>query len=108
MFEEDLTPFFNVLEGFAIVGSFYKNYGELSETTTEIDVIFDHEFTSVENGDLVHDGFKPVLYCKTEDVSTFSYGDVVELVDLTISGLFKIISKQADGTGISTLILHEI
>ena len=107
MFSEDLSPFFD-LEDFAITSVFYKNYGEVSETSTEVKVIFDHEFISVDNSQLVYDGYKPVVYCKTSDVSVYSYNDVVELSDDTISGFFKIVSKQADGTGISTVILNEV
>jgi hypothetical protein len=72
-----------------------------SKITTN--VIFDHEHVSVSNADLVYDGYKPTILCKTSDVYQFDYGSLVT-VENTV---FKIISKQQDGTGVSTIILHK-
>lgn len=67
-------------------------------------VIFDHEYIGIDEGDLKYDGYKPEILCRTVDVENFDYGSTVALE----GSLYSIVSKQQDGTGISTVILNRL
>lgn len=68
-----------------------------------INVIFDDEFEGVnlQTGNV--ESSAPQAYCKSTDVSNAVHGDTLTIGEV----IYKIIGIQADGTGISILILSK-
>jgi len=96
MFTEDLTAFFNADE-LAQTASALNVHAQL----VEFPVIFDAAYTQV-LGDMVGDT-APQAVARTSDVQALGSGQA-----LWIDGTaYSIVSNQADGTGVSTLVLRK-
>ena len=92
-FTEDFSPFFDNDNGFsvpAVVG------------TTNVDVIFDHEYREVSIGGVPVAGEYPVIVCQ-EALVTVTYGTYVRVNSTT----YKVVDWQPDGTGLTTIVLEE-
>lgn len=60
--------------------------------------IFDKEYVDTDQ----ISGFSPVITCMTEDAAGLNRGDLIKYG----SGLYVFILEEADGTGVSRLILE--
>lgn len=91
MFAEDLSVFFQSndfadLATFADAGTAYG--------------ILDNEYIETYNST----GFKPVFTCATTDVASYGQGDT-----LTINSVnYRIDEKEADGTGVTRLLMRTV
>ncbi len=74
--------------------------GQTYETT--INGIFDNEHLLVEGGEVGVSGTVPMFLCRTSDVTSIVYGDVVTID----SNDYKVVDQQPDGTGMTLLILE--
>lgn len=68
--------------------------------------IFDHDYIAVDNGDIVYEGYKPVITCRTEDIKYIDLDTKVTVEDFEPT--LKIVSNKPNGTGVTTLILHKV
>ena len=77
---------------------------DFGETATvgrdDVTAIFDEDYVEV----LDIAGTRPLLYCRTSDVSTVSVGDNAEAG----GAFYTIVGIQPDGTGLTMLVLEEI
>jgi hypothetical protein len=89
-FAEDFTQFFDVTNGFAVVGT---------HSGTGYNGIFDNEYA----GDGVMAGTIPIFTLSSSDASNMTEGD-----QITINAVVYLIrEKQQDGTGVTILVLEE-
>lgn len=89
MFVEDLTKFFDA-DDFAEVATF---------AGASVSGIFDNQFVDVHGVE----SYKPVFVLPEADVSSIAHGDTITIRSV----VFKVVGIQADGTGLTTLVLDK-
>lgn len=97
-FKEDLAPFFS---DFEISASYTPQVGD----PATISAIFDKGYQAGSDGGEVEiEGIKPTLTVKDADIPNIQHGD-----SFTISSKnYTVVGIEADGTGITELILEEL
>lgn len=96
-FAEDLSPFFDSEQGFAIAATLRL----ADNSTREIKAIFETPTQSVDIYDSSIETDSPRLTCQTNDLAGFKKG-----FEITVSGrTYKAERVSHDGTGISLIFL---
>lgn len=90
MFAEDLTAFFDTVDGFAdeaVIGG------------AAIKGIFDREFIQTDR----IEGYAPIFTCRTDDITEAGHNDTITILDVA----YTIQGNEPDGTGITKLLLQK-
>lgn len=96
MFTEDLTPFFDTVNGFAETVTY--------QGSSQIDVIFDDAFVNVGVGQLGGvESRKPACLAREADVPNVAHGHTVKRGAVT----YHVIGVEPDGTGVTLLVLEK-
>lgn len=95
MFTEDLTVFFDTVNGFAETVTY--------QGSTSISAIFDAAFFADHMSQVIVDSTKPACLVRSASVSGVVQGYTI----LRGSTTYKIVDVQPDGTGITLLILEK-
>lgn len=90
MFVEDLTPFFDTVTGFAQACAFSNG--------VTADCIFDNGYAEALQGA----GTTPTLTAATSTVATVVRGNTVTVNSVS----YAVANVEADGTGVTTLVLE--
>lgn len=100
MFQEDLSPFFDVTTGFAVSAVFKRD----AATIATVAVIFNDPSKSVEINNTDIEEPAPFLQAPTASLVAVQRGDTV-----TVNGAtFRIERIHPDGTGTSLVLLAEV
>ena len=98
-FVEDISEFFDDSD-FAVIADFMPASGG----QCRIKGIFDKEYFAVDGGEVIGvSGNQPKFMCETAKIRDAAYDDDIRILDK----LYKIISIQDDGTGVTTLLLED-
>lgn len=96
MFTEDLSPFFDAVNGFAEAVTY--------QGTSQIDVIFDDAFVNVGVGQIGGvESRKPACLAIEADVPNVAHGHTILRGAVT----YHVIGIEPDGTGVTLLVLEK-
>lgn len=94
-FTEPLAAFFDTMHGFAVRAVFTDTSASASYL---VDGIFDNDYVEVTNTETSG----PAFHCQSAKVPNVAHGDTL-LIDATT---YTVRGVQADGTGVTVLILE--
>lgn len=95
MFTEDLSPFFDAVNGFAEAVTY--------QGTSEIAVIFDNAFAQIDLGGSGVESTRPACLARAADVPNVAHGHTLKRGATT----YHVVEVQPDGTGMVLLVLEK-
>ena len=96
-FDEDISLFFDVDDGFAVLATFK------GET---ISVIVDDDYYTVPGEEVDISSSRLAAHCRTGDVVTAAQGDTLTIEEGDNSGSYTITNVRPNGTGVTVLALE--
>lgn len=98
-FQEDLSEFLDMVQGFAVTAVVHPAFGEEYVITG----IMSEEYCEIDSGSAGVYGSKPVFECAEEDIREVEYGDLLSVHNKS----YRIIEIKPDGSGWAVLLLEK-